>query len=291
MKVTVVGDSVAWGQGLLDTHKYGSIVNQTLGLATPPLMLAHSGATIGIRGATPFTAKSGEVPTSSPTVLEQVTAAPDPADAQVVLMNGGINDVNIRVILNPMTTSDELSHKTQRYCHDDMLALLQTATQRFTSPESRFVVSGYYPILSGESAPFRVPLLLATHGVSFTPFMRQETVFDKIVALSLQFWHESTDGLQRAVRDCGDARVSFADAGFTERNAVFATAPLLWGVKMDFSPQDEVVGDRHTACNVAFPLPLAVVERESCYRASAGHPNVAGAQQFAQAIVTSLAVV
>src|SRR5437762_2962827 len=104
MKVTVVGDSVAWGQGLLDTHKYGSIVNQTLGLATPPLMLAHSGATIGIRGATPFTAQSGEVPTSSPTVLEQVTAAPDPADAQVVLMNGGINDVNIRVILNPMTT-------------------------------------------------------------------------------------------------------------------------------------------------------------------------------------------
>ena len=126
MKVTVVGDSVAWGQGLLDTHKYSSIVNQTLGLATPPLMLAHSGATIGIRGATPFTAQSGEVPTSSPTVLEQVAAAPDPADTQVVLMNG----------------------------------------------------------------------------------------------------------LQSAVRDCGDARVSFADAGFTERNA---------------------------ACNVAYPLPLTVV--------------------------------
>src|SRR5204863_6176047 len=63
MKVTVVGDSVAWGQGLLDAHKYGSIVNQALGIATPPLMLAHSGATIGIRGATPFSAKSGEVPT------------------------------------------------------------------------------------------------------------------------------------------------------------------------------------------------------------------------------------
>ena len=87
--------------------------------------------------------------------------------------------------------------------------------------------------------------------------------FDKVVALGLQFWHESTDCLESAVRDCGDARVSFADAGFTERNAVFATAPLLWGVKMDFSPQG----------------------------ASAGHPNVAGAEQFAQAIVTSLAVV
>jgi len=195
MKVTVVGDSVAWGQGLLDTHKYSSIVN------------------------------------------------------------------------------------------------LQAATQRFTSPESRFVVTGYYPILSRESAPFRVPLLLATQGVSFAPFMHQETVFDKVVALGLQFWHESTDCLQSAVRDCGDARVSFADAAFTESNAVFATTPLLWGVKTDFSPQDEVVGDRHAACDVAYPLPLTVVEREACYRASAGHPNVAGAEQFAQAIVASLAVV
>ncbi|PYR66586.1 MAG: hypothetical protein DMF87_19360 [Acidobacteria bacterium] len=290
MKVTVVGDSVAWGQGLLDAHKYGSIVNQTLGLVTPPLMLAHSGATVGLRGATPFTARSGEVPTSSPTVLEQVNAAPDPADAQIVLLNGGINDVNIRVILNPLTTSADLSHKTRRYCHDDMLALLQAATQRFTSPESRLVVTGYYPILSHESAPVRAPLLLATHGVSFTPFMHPDMVFEKVVALCLQFWKESTGCLRRAVSDCGDARVSFADAGFTEKNAVFATAPLLWGVKMDFSPQDEVIGDRQTACNVAYP-PLAVVEREACYRASAGHPNVAGAQQFAQAILASLAVV
>src|SRR5438132_903181 len=190
MKVTVVGDSVAWGQGLLDAHKYGSIVNQTLGIVTPPLMLVHPGTTVGLPGA----------------------------------------------------------------------------------------------------APLRAPLLLATHGVSFTPFMHPDMVFEKVVALCLQFWKESAGCLRRAVSDCGDARVSFADAGFTEKNAVFAAAPLLWGVKMDFSPQDEVIGDRHTACNVAYPLPLAVVEREACYRASAGHPNVAGAQQFAQAILASLAV-
>src|SRR5947207_5108503 len=291
MKVTVVGDSVAWGQGLLDAHKYGSIVNQALGIATPPLMLAHSGATIGIRGATPFSAKSGEVPTSAPTILDQVKAAPDPAAAQILLMNGGINDVNARVILNPLTTFTDLSHKTQRYCYQEMLTLLKTTTQRFTSPESRFVVTGYFPVLSRESGPFRVPLMLAVNGVSFAPFASHEVVFDKIVALSLQFWKEATDCLQRAVRDCGDARASFADAGFTEKNAVFATAPLLWGVRSDFSSQDEVVGDRHAACNIAYPLPIAIVEREACYRASAGHPNVAGAQQFAQAILASLAVV
>ena len=290
MKVTVVGDSVAWGQGLLDAHKFSSIVNEGLGSGgVAPDMLAHSGATIGIRGATPFTSASGEVPASAPTILAQVMAAPDPTTTEVVLMNGGINDVNVRVILNPFTSFRDLSHKTSRYCHRDMLALLKTATQRFPSPKTKFAVTGYYPVLSSDSEPLRAPLLLATHGVSFAPFMYHDAVFDKIVALCTRFWKESTHCLNRAVRDCGDSRVHFVDPGFTERNAVFATAPLLWGVKADFSAQDEVIPDRHVACNVAYPQPIDIVDREACYRASAGHPNVAGAQQFAVAILASLA--
>ena len=49
LKIVVLGDSVPWGQGLLDEHKYANQIAAELcqSPATDIYMLAHSGAIIG----------------------------------------------------------------------------------------------------------------------------------------------------------------------------------------------------------------------------------------------------
>ena len=59
-----MGDSVVWGQGLVDQHKTASIMARHLG--APMTMLAHAGAKIGIRDSYTVTMPSGEVPAFSP---------------------------------------------------------------------------------------------------------------------------------------------------------------------------------------------------------------------------------
>jgi hypothetical protein len=94
------------------------------------------------------------------------------------------------------------------------------------------------------------------------------------------------------VQDTDSARVVLANAGFTEQNAVFASHPLLWGLKLDpiLSPEDEVIPSRRVACDLAIP-PLDLARRAQCYRASAGHPNVEGASRYAAAILAALGTI
>jgi hypothetical protein len=91
------------------------------------------------------------------------------------------------------------------------------------------------------------------------------------------------------VEDVNDKRIVYVDAGFTNANSVFAPAKLLWGIEDDpaFSPEDEVAAARHVSCDAAID-PLLILEREQCYRASAGHPDQAGAKQFAKQILAAL---
>jgi hypothetical protein len=164
---------------------------------------------------------------------------------------------------------------------------LASVKAKFTKSGTTILVTDYYPILSTDSQPMRAPLLLAVHGLSFAPFAYHDVVFDKIVALCTQFASESTTYLQRAVEAQNDLRVAFVHSAFAPENAVFASNPWLFGVNEDLSPQDEVISARHAACDVKYS-PIDVLDREACYRASAGHPNVAGADQFAAVITAAL---
>ncbi len=289
-RLVVFGDSVNWGQGLLTQHKFSTLVGGSLGANGATLtveMMAHSGATIGVRGPATTTKIDGEVPVSYPTVWEQVTTYPhDPAEAAVIVVNGGINDIDIRVILNPLTTESDLRQDIRQFCHDDMLTLLREVVRRFptTAP---IIVTSYYPILSPRSHPFRIPFLLQTFGVGMPFFVDQNLVFKKIVALCMQFWSESGVELQRAVQDCNavepGARVKFAAVPFGADNAVFADHPWLFGLDGEFDPQDEVIPQRRAACNLNID-PFDIFGREGCYRASAGHPNAEGAVKYAEAV-------
>src|SRR5207302_1523108 len=115
LKIAVLGDSVPWGQGLLDEHKYAYQIKHKL-QASDLFLKAHSGAVICDSNRTRQAVATSEVPIATPTILDQVDQVDNPSLIDLVLLNGGINDVNIRTILNPATTSAYLHEVTLDVC-------------------------------------------------------------------------------------------------------------------------------------------------------------------------------
>jgi lysophospholipase L1-like esterase len=292
----VLGDSVAWGQGLLRENKFDYLVFKALSGQPPApgecVMVAHSGATIGADATLSKAPVDGEVPGSYPTIVQQCESFADRPDAvDIVIVNGGINDVDARRIVNPLTDELHLREKIVQYCYQDMLTLLGKATSKFTNRATRIVVPGYYPILSTESDPIRVPDFLGLHGVQFTKLLTAlgDMVFHKIYRQCALFAEQSSISLRQAVDEInakdGGRRVRFAEVPFAPENAALAPQAWLWGIGEDLVPEDQVVRPRHGACNLYEP---DLIQREICYRASVGHPNVDGARQFAAAVQRAL---
>jgi hypothetical protein len=171
--LVTLGDSVHWGQGLRREHKLHAIVEAELAKTHPGLVhhfLAHSGAIIGIGATVARRRVDGEVPVAYPTLVQQVDAfVGDPADVIGVLVNGSINDIDIRNILNPFVSQAALGAMIEEHSYDSMRSLLEIVLARFPNPATRIVVTPYYPILSPLSRPFGVPFLLANEGLTLPP--------------------------------------------------------------------------------------------------------------------------
>jgi lysophospholipase L1-like esterase len=288
-EIVVLGDSVTWGQGLLDGEKMHNLVAQSLGVGIPNVTrLAHSGAVIGVGLTKVVPEVDGEVPVSYPTIVQQCQGfSGDVQGVDLVIVNGGINDIDFHVIINPLTDSHDLHDLIVQYCYEDMKTLLGAVLEKFSNARTQIVLTSYYPILSNQSAVKLIPGLLLLHGVTIPPFLAplKELADGRPVANCLQFWTESNVLFQQAVDELNASeavpRLFFAKVPFDERNAVFAPEPWLWGVNDDFSAEDLVRDNRHASCNL---FEKDLIQRETCYRASAGHPNLVGAQQFADSI-------
>ena len=279
----VIGDSVVWGQGLLEKNKTASILAEHLGAELK--MLAHAGAKIGIRDSYTVAMPSGEVPCFFPTILQQLQDfTGDPAEVRWVLMNGGINDVEIQRVLNPMVPQFELELHTRNYCGRDLSTLLQQVTSKFTNALT--LVLGYYPGLSHQSRPQGVENLFSlVHGVQFAPLFDADLFRNEIVEHCLRFWKLSTALLRGATeqvnRMAGARRAIFVESGMDEANAAYAPQSLLWEVELHNPNQapDEAVAERLAACELAVTGEL---QKQQCMLSSAGHPNVAGAAKMAE---------
>jgi hypothetical protein len=111
--------------------------------------VAHSGATI-IAGSvaetmTPITnpdyespaapdpqMPTGEVPRSKPTILEQCEFyGDDPYEVSLILLDGGINDVQVTTIVDPMESLDSLDDSITQHCYREMLTLLKCVASKF----------------------------------------------------------------------------------------------------------------------------------------------------------------
>jgi hypothetical protein len=254
-------------------------------------MLAHSGAKIGIRDSYTVTMPSAEVPCFFPTILQQLQEFNgDPASVQWVLMNGGINDVEIQRVFNPMIPQYELELHIRNYCGRDLLALLQMATQKF--PNAKTLLLGYYPALSYLSRTEGVESLYSlVHGVKFAPLFYPDLFRNQLVEHCLRFWKLSTGLFRSAVehvnREAGSQRAIFVDSGMEEANAAYAPQSLLWECESNdpgMAP-DEAVAERRVAYEL---VGAGDLQKNQVLLSAVGHPNIAGAARMAEQCVNAI---
>lgn len=175
LRMLVLGDSVMWGQGLREENKFSYMVRDWLckerngGSCSNKEDVqihveAHSGATVYkkkgdddnfLRTVTPRV-YPGEVNFPNPTVQGQVTLAtryyesqPVPlAEVDLILVNGGINDVGSTSLIIPKLLHN-IESSAALYCGERMKEPLQTLAERF--PNARIVIPSYFPLVSDET--------------------------------------------------------------------------------------------------------------------------------------------
>lgn len=164
-----IGDSVSWGQGLAPHEKHyslvGNAVKANLGnIGHYTQVLAHSGAIIGVDATSTNPVADGEVPLSHPTILEQCDLfIGEKGKVDLIIMDGGINDVNLRTVLNPFDDTELAAlHRTHFLVNSKKL--MSKVAEDY--PHAKVIVTGYYPPVSEHSDLSAVEVLLVALGVA-----------------------------------------------------------------------------------------------------------------------------
>lgn len=354
--MVALGDSVMWGQGLAAEQKFTTQVQHWLEAWMYPrkvqrFVFARSGAVIGpcgidadapcvINRSTVATAGeievpasfAGEVPGSAPTILDQIDRAiatlpargVQPWDVDLVIVDGGINDVNLQYILNPANSATAVRARTQVKAAG-MHALVSRVASTF--PSAKVAVLGYFPIVSSLSNPLEIspwlqllgfatvaaPVLAGAAAAMGLPPGATATaaaaagvgLYADLATKTQIFYGESTAALKDAVQRENTVKpytspagmpnvrspghVVFVDPGFTPANSY--AAPDSWLFKFSESTSDAVSAGRASACAAALGSPAPVASTGDvikCQHASLGHPNPTGARAYASAIEAQL---
>lgn len=322
-RIAVFGDSIMWGQGLTESTKFTSLVadylqtkfGTTIGVYDED-RLAHSGATImasnssddpipDVSNPPPKGNFEGEHPKSFPSITNQVAAwtqssqiSDEAREVDLVILNGGINDVNVRTILNPFESDINLVNKTVGACGNGMAQLLQDLLTTF--PNAQVIVTGYCPIVSEETD--LLPLFLLAMGLGVLAGLGAAIYFlgstgpipsliggalgastaawvkSRLVTRAALFASTANNSLSMSVSTMGP-RVKFVTPQFNSANSIFAPDSLLFGVNVGLgtlNPVDPIA-----------PMRLQLKDCSDdiiCKIASIGHPNERGAKAYFEAI-------
>ena len=332
VNLLVLGDSISWGQGLRDEHKASYLVKiwleQQTGREVRQTMQAHSGALMGSGESSSDPAGrdralqlDGELSRADPTINDQidyaVKAFGNPARVDLVIVNGCINDVDSRRLLNAAYTPDHIQELAHAKCGPPVEALLRRISSTFTS--AQVVVIGYYPILTEKTANDLFMRALAKRFYSpqpNAPKMNDKALRARLIAISREWYQTSNQSLSAAARNV-DAELSaagakrhvlFADPAFRTENAFAAKETRLWGFdatwlrkmlvvltlgRVQLRSNDELRSYRGDLCKKSYKKPAdETPEQKStredrlmrCRLAAVAHPNRRGAAMYADAI-------
>ena len=321
--ILVLGDSVAWGEGLQEQNKYHTLVGAHVALANAGISVyktvrAHCGAIVGWNDGGSDAGLPGDVSDSYPTLKQQAesyASSADPAKVNLIVLTGGANDVGFSHFLDPAVTHPQIHTRVTQYCDSEMTAFLTWLGA--TYPAAKIVVTGYYPGLSTESlalnlahpisrdvAVMIVAVLYGTkdhQGLLPKAFAvlrgLDETSVVASVSNATYFAEQANLALATAVGKAnaaaGGSRFAFADPKFTTHNAALAGDPWVFGlnkIRNIFEPTDSLAAAnaRASVCQNCYSGPHQAADREFCRLSSAGHPNETGAQHYANAIIAVL---
>ncbi len=282
-EMAVLGDSVTWGSGLPEEDKFWKLVlgrlEAKLGRPVHSQVLAHSLAVIAADAAKDAAPPEwGEIRFEHPSITYEALSDPrlnDPGpDAiDLVLVDGGINDLRPFNLLLPWHSPTWVREQAAEHCGRKMKNLLLPLLDRF--PKARVVVTGYYPIVSGRSsfASVLAPLL---------PFRR------RLIELSAA-WRRATDEwLGWAVQEANlhasgpKPRVLYATAAFGPENCYGAPDTYLWTLGEALTDGSPLGRQRRCECRRLKPLdPICPIDM-------AFHPNRKGARAYADAVIQSI---
>ena len=324
----VVGDSLVWGGGLREEHKFYNLTRTWLETdvfggkrAVNLKNRSHSGATLTLHAdeAAAF-ARAGwtdrktypqEVNVSFPSVKMQLDIAAEEygSDARknvdLLMLTGGLTDISTAGILDPKGDNDKLKQDIEKYCLGSMQEVLANAGSHF--PNAVIAVVGYFPILSpytNTGKLFNGMLEAYEFPRFFKPFMNNPLVrpiaFKKMKKKAIvrsRIWIEHSDmRLKEAVDKFnagnGKGRAVFIKGPVTEENCFETPNTLLIRMGNKGRTDDVLYDERKAQCNEALPA----LEKATgikyplryCELASVGHPNIAGAKAYTESIKTIL---
>ncbi len=325
-EMLVVGDSLIWGQGLLEKDKTYSLVQNwlqnDLKKRVKLKVKAHSGATIFLHDKEKNLLKNAnkdeiknllpEVSVGFPTISKQIenakleyeTVGTKPEDVNLVLLTAGIVDITVAGVLDPFAKNDELKKLIIKYCRDDLFQFLEHSATIF--PNALFVVVGYFPIVSPDSNSSEMlnafletqkflriikPFINNNLGKQFFKKLKK-----KALARSRIWFEDSNREMQGAVNHLnekfGKPRAIFVKSNFTENDAVHTDNTLLFEMDKKGKINDPQYQQRAIDCKkVLADLKREINLKQSvrlCEMAAIGHPNIEGAKRYAEAIINNL---
>jgi lysophospholipase L1-like esterase len=327
----VLGDSIMWGQGLIEQHKAWYQVKAWLKESTSQDVRenveAHSGAVVGVNDdpLRNYSRLDGEVSSAVPTVNHELDRAlksyASPSQVDLVLLDGCINDVDVRNLLNAANSNDDVKHMATEKCGIPMQTLIRRVADAF--PSAHVIVTGYFPIIS-EKTPDSL-LMKAMARMFYQPGpkpakQKPRDLREGLIAVSRTWYQASNATLGDAVDKVtaelvakgSRQRVLFVEIPFPPEFSFNAAETRLWGFDASFlrkllavltlgrvtlNTNDEQQRQRVASCNALYQKPANEKpnqkgEREYrrllCRYASLGHPNRKGSAIYADAIVGKL---
>jgi hypothetical protein len=230
------------------------------------------------------------------------SSPPDGKDVDLVLMDGGTNDMQLGWLNNPNKANrHDIFEASKLYLYDNMTGpdgLLQQARRMF--PNAVIVLIGYPVWTSNRSDYDRVREFLGANSPwvgGFSP------VAESAIDNPLTFSHFQSYWLRRAVTetsrtDDGPGMI-FAPPGWGVVNSMMADWPWSFGAKVsDFHPvysPDDTWQQRDQVCEAESAWESRQYDDSDdesdeigmipCRAASVGHPNNEGCRQYADTIV------
>lgn len=284
--MVVIGDSVAWGNGLKEEDKYYYLVadwlQKTLNRPVDVTVYAHSGATISGESGK---AIDPNLNSGYPTLEDQANSIQNADDVDLILVSGGINDVNSMNIINVNEPVDEIQ-KSSEAIEVPMENLLTNLLDN--DKKAKIIVTSYYPIVSEDinegfitSIISLIAQLQGSVGEHEIILLNKINQKSRLVENSYTFNGAILTSLTNAVKDAdnGANRISFSMVNFLSNRCYGTSESWLWSLVSLTPPKTDDDQFEYRSS-----LTSDLIDKINAM----GHPNKDGAKEYARAIEATI---